>query len=451
MTSPGVLTVLTAELAAIGVGDECEGSSAVDERGVDLLAARLCPWHGLSSRDPSGRLKVPVTRTSPVAVTGATSGETLGGLRHDQRVGDRDRTRRARQQLIERRRKISTTGPVADGRTEEAGTEQRTDRLRRGRARHRHRHRRPPRTRRPPARRRQIATNGDASGVRASPQRPRAAARTARGTPASCCAQGNRGGRRTRQPGPGCREAEQGASPRRCPQAPSHCAGMPLSVRSPQRRSCSSETSGSAKRAERASSTGRSAAAGNANDGTMLPGRRHGRPRPRGDDGHGRRADASLLSRLPARERRDAEVDSRVRPPVAGGTTARQAARARRAGLPQDSRTGIGRMRARALGGVGRLWRDGGGVSATRARGPASTRARITGFEPGGPESRASACASGLALPAARVYSFLCSGRGDASQCIGRPRRERGTTHGCPRLTRSRQSVDEMARAGISS
>ena len=55
MISPAFLTVLMAALAAIGVGDECAGSSPSTSDGVDLLAVGGSgAWPFEPS--PSGRL-----------------------------------------------------------------------------------------------------------------------------------------------------------------------------------------------------------------------------------------------------------------------------------------------------------------------------------------------------------------------------------------------------------
>ncbi len=81
-----------------------------------------------------------------------------------------------------------------------------------------------------------------------------------------------------------------------------------------------------------------------------------------------------------------------------------------------------------------------GVVSDDRRRDPCHSRiSRICLRREGG---TVAGC-SGVLIP--------CSDKGDASQCIGRPRRERGTTPGVRAERRSRQSVEEIERAGISS
>ena len=126
----------------------------------------------------------------------------------------------------------------------------------------------------------------------------------------------------------------------------------------------------------------------------------------------------------------------------------RPAARGRR---PARRRAAAGATWAGALGGRLGLGcgRAGAGALPLAACGSAVVAVMI-GVEPVLRMSRiclrvraGEAGCSGVLIP--------CSGRGDASQCIGQPRRERGTTRDCRRCTRSRQSVDEMARAGISS
>ena len=72
MTSPGCLWVLIAALAAIGVGDECAGSSpSTSTASTSLPSAvpRACPV----DPKPSGRSYDPVRMTSPVEATGEAS------------------------------------------------------------------------------------------------------------------------------------------------------------------------------------------------------------------------------------------------------------------------------------------------------------------------------------------------------------------------------------------
>ena len=102
MISPGCLTVLIAALAAIGVGDECAGSSpSTSTASASLPSATpgACP----SEPSPSGRLSVPVIITSPVAVSGAIDRATVRRLREDQRVrGRRRAVRGPRDEVVER-------------------------------------------------------------------------------------------------------------------------------------------------------------------------------------------------------------------------------------------------------------------------------------------------------------------------------------------------------------
>ena len=72
MTSPGCLWVLIAALAAIGVGDECAGSSPSTRTASTSLPSavpRACPV----DPKPSGRSYDPVRMTSPVEATGEAS------------------------------------------------------------------------------------------------------------------------------------------------------------------------------------------------------------------------------------------------------------------------------------------------------------------------------------------------------------------------------------------
>ena len=128
-----------------------------------------------------------------------------------------------------------------------------------------------------------------------------------------------------------------------------------------------------------------------------------------GDDGHGCGADALLLTRLAAGQRRDAEVDGGV------------GDRARRGRRPAPRRAAAGPRRAswRAAGsGVGR----GCGVGLRHS-------AAMIGVDPVLRISRICLRVSGGVAGCSGVL-IPCSGRGDASRCIGRPRRARGTTRG---------------------
>lgn len=77
MTSSALLMVEMAALAAMGVGEDDAGSSPSTRTASTSLPSAT---PGTTPVEPkfSGSVNVPVIRTSPVAVTGATSGPPSG-------------------------------------------------------------------------------------------------------------------------------------------------------------------------------------------------------------------------------------------------------------------------------------------------------------------------------------------------------------------------------------
>lgn len=69
ITSPAGLMVLTAELAAIGVGEDAGGSSP-SMRTASTSLPSVVPWAWPCEPSPFGSSYDPVTRISPVEATG---------------------------------------------------------------------------------------------------------------------------------------------------------------------------------------------------------------------------------------------------------------------------------------------------------------------------------------------------------------------------------------------